>query len=446
MSTLEAALADITDVRTLKGKRTARKGNLKRLSNHLAGLRDTPLERLRTSDLEHKLDSVADNIIAFDLIQDRIDELSSDDSIAIEETDTMDQRRLNTELLDAYQENMDAAKAWMAGDRLQDKVHDLMAMDSLDDQYHKQTYDRVVSDFDTFRQSIKKIPTRTVLCAMKDDLQPVIRDLCTRIHKDLRVAAASGRSPDARSNHGSTPPTHHHHSKLCLELPKFTGDLLQWKDFWNLFNAVIEGEHLSDREKICHLQTAMRSEEAKTVVRHAAVAGSYDVVVAALKKRYDKHRVVHSHHVHALLNRAPVRHNVGDVTKCVQEIELHRSGLADTGGDTLDQFLTAATVLLMDSSCSLHWADYTSHLPDPPNLSTMRDFCEHRLTALQIHPTVKKSDKVDAGSNYHQAKPRDRAAKPSVYHLRETSRDSCPICEEEHSNHLLPGEDVQASG
>ena len=67
-------------------------------------------------------------------------------------------------------------------------------------------------------------------------------------------------------------------------------------------------------------------------------------------------------------------------------------------GDTLDQFLTAATVLLMDSSCSLHWADYTSHLPDPPNLSTMRDFCEHRLTALQIHPTVKKSDKVDAGS------------------------------------------------
>ena len=37
----------------------------------------------------------------------------------------------------------------------------------------------------------------------------------------------------------------------------------------------------------------MKSEDAKTVVRHAAAKGNYDEVVTALKKRYDKTRVVY---------------------------------------------------------------------------------------------------------------------------------------------------------
>ena len=260
-------------------------------------------------------------------------------------------------------------------------------------------------------------------------------DLGERIDNDVRSTDDS-----SASSHESTDPVapapRVHHSKLKLELPKFSGDLLQWKDFWDLFSAVIEMEHLSDREKICHLQTSMHTDEAKSVVRHTASKGSYDEVVQALKKHYDKHRIVYMHHVAALNTRAPVRHSADDLVCCMQEIDLHHSGLSSTGGDTLSQYLAASTVLLMDSTCASHWSDYTSKTESPPGLDTLREFCEHRLTALQSNPNVQKPHKPPAVSNQQQSSKLKERPKSTIYHVRGSRdgfRDTCPICEEEHS-------------
>ncbi len=76
MATLEEVLADITDTRSLRSKRGARKGNLKRLSNYFNSAEDIPLERQRLSDLEKRLNAVAENILAYDLIQNRLEEVA----------------------------------------------------------------------------------------------------------------------------------------------------------------------------------------------------------------------------------------------------------------------------------------------------------------------------------------------------------------------------------
>ena len=106
------------------------------------------------------------------------------------------------------------------------------------------------------------------------------------------------------------------------------------------------------------------------MVRHAATEGSYNDVVTALKKRYDKSRVVYMHHVSALTSRAPIRSTCEDVVRAFQELKLHHSSLKVHGGDMLGQYLSASMVLLMDPTCATHWADNTSSHGEPPDNSS----------------------------------------------------------------------------
>ncbi len=92
-------------------------------------------------------------------------------------------------------------------------------------------------------------------------------------------------------------------SSLRLSLPTFSGDILDWKDFWRVFSSIINKESsLTDAEKICHLTAAMQSKESKELVQRAA--GSTDDVMQELVKSYDKCKVVYLHHVCSILGKS----------------------------------------------------------------------------------------------------------------------------------------------
>ena len=276
---------------------------MKRQRNHLRVIKDVPLDRQRIADLERHLSIVVEHASAYDLIQDRLEQLESEETTLNE---VMDQRSGNNELLEAYESLVEATAAWSTGNHIQDQLKDLQKVDDLNGKYDRQAYEKVVGDFQSFHQEIKKLAPYPQLSELKDDLEPMVHDLSRRINKSLVITIDTDT---ASSHHSDEPvePARSYHSKLKLQLPTFSGDLLQWKDFWDLFGAVIESERLTDREKICHIQSAMKSEDAKTVVRHAAAGGSYDDIVSALKTRYDKSRVVYMHHVSAFTSRAPIR-------------------------------------------------------------------------------------------------------------------------------------------
>ena len=123
----------------------------------------------------------------------------------------------------------------------------------------------------------------------------------------------------------------------------------------------------------------MKTEEAKSVVRHAASGGRYDDVVDALRLRYDKNRVAYMHHVSTLQNKGTIHCKYEDLVKGKQELALHRDGLIINRGETLDQFLVTSTVLLMDATCA-------GSCKDPPGMDMLNDFFEHHLTILQANP------------------------------------------------------------
>ena len=436
MSTFEDTLAGINDPKTLRHKRAARKGNLTRLSNHLLSLRDVSLDQLLPSELITKTASVADNITAYDHIQDRLEAVATPDDVASEEADILEQRRLNGELLDNYNVLSDVASAWATGDRLLDVAQDLTQIKDIAGTYARKSYEQLMSDFKEYRHTIKRHKSYKELHVMKDKLEPAIRDLSERIDKELNDAASISASSLSPHHDSSVSASRPFHSKLRLQLPHFSGDLLKWRDFWSLFSAVIEGEKLTDQEKICHLQAAMKTEEAQAVVRHASSKGSYDDAVTALRKRYDKTRVVYAHHVNALTSRSPIKSTCEDLVRALQELDLHYGGLATHLGDTLSQFITAATVQLMDTSCATHWADYTSTKEEPPDMDTLRAYFEHRIATLQANPHLRMKP-VQPPSQTSRIKDKPRTV---VHQIRETSSSDphCPACGDSHNIYQCP--------
>ena len=92
------------------------------------------------------------------------------------------------------------------------------------------------------------------------------------------------------------------HSNLKLNLPKFSGQLTEWKTFWSLFSSRMEREtHLSESERITCLLEAMTTAEGKDVVQQA-MGGSYDEVVTLLLERFDQPKIVYRHHLQSLLD------------------------------------------------------------------------------------------------------------------------------------------------
>lgn len=91
----EEDLSLITDVRYLRSKRSARKGNVTRAGNYLDTLTHTPLKDLDIDDLERRLETVQENIDIFESIQDRIEELEDEDSLEAEQVMLDDQRTGN---------------------------------------------------------------------------------------------------------------------------------------------------------------------------------------------------------------------------------------------------------------------------------------------------------------------------------------------------------------
>lgn len=99
MASLEELLMNIHDVKTLKAKRTAaRKGSIKRLEKHLDTLADVTLAHLPLTNTERKMAVLQENILAYDLIQERMSQVCTDKQLEAEEADEMRQRSHNMKL------------------------------------------------------------------------------------------------------------------------------------------------------------------------------------------------------------------------------------------------------------------------------------------------------------------------------------------------------------
>ena len=165
----------------------------------------------------------------------------------------MKQRSHHAELQEAYQILVDACQAWHHGYQIQETIRELFDNEDVIGTYARKAYEQVAADLKEYRRTIMKMPPDEELNRLRDELNPAFRELTTNMDKELRLATTPDIS--ASSHHSSASPVAARPppSKLKLELPRFSGDILQWKDFWHVFSSIMEKETtLSDADMPPH--------------------------------------------------------------------------------------------------------------------------------------------------------------------------------------------------
>ncbi len=132
----------------------------------------------------------------------------------------------------------------------------------------------------------------------------MVRAFDTRM-LDLSASVARASPADVSISSSTTSDHHHHHIKLPkLTVPTFNGDILKWAVFWERFSSIIhDNPKLDNHEKLTYLRQAITDPDVSQLLSTTTIApGQYDELVDTLQKRYDKKRIIHQHHVMALIS------------------------------------------------------------------------------------------------------------------------------------------------
>ena len=256
-----------------------------------------------------------------------------------------------------------------------------------------------------------------------DELWTTFLTLNSRIDEELTNADAS--SCLSVSSTDITPTTTViNTSKLKLSLPTFSGNILQWWDFWSLFSDIIDKEKsLMDSEKICHLLSSMKGSDVQDLAQCvAAHSRGYADLVKALQDCYGQQHTVYQHHVHELLAKRKYDYNQADLQELVDHFKAHQSGFSRNNGSTLDQVMVAIYEEFLGEETLKEWHIYSAKTKEPASAEQFLQFIEERVNAFPMVHAKKPIIKPCA----HRASD----AKAFVMQAKSSSVElSCPACD-----------------
>ncbi|XP_045101470.1 uncharacterized protein LOC123498431 [Portunus trituberculatus] len=87
-----------------------------------------------------------------------------------------------------------------------------------------------------------------------------------------------------------------------IELPKFSGDVLEWQSFWEQFEALVGVTNIPDVSKYGYLQSSLVGEAKRVIQGLTLTAANYHTACSVLKERFGKPERIIFAHIQALLN------------------------------------------------------------------------------------------------------------------------------------------------
>ena len=129
------------------------------------------------------------------------------------------------------------------------------------------------------------------LCCWREFLDEIDQDL-DAAHEYLNKKCNS----EEQSSKGSIHKDSHQSSNLKLpriELPKFSGDVLKFQNFWDQFEAAVhDNDDLPNVQKFTYLRSVLTGNALQTIEGFEVTGANYQPAVECLKHRYGRKRVV----------------------------------------------------------------------------------------------------------------------------------------------------------
>ena len=129
-----------------------------------------------------------------------------------------------------------------------------------------------------------------------------------------------------------------------LDVPKFDGNILNWRSFWDQFSvSVHDRSHLSNSEKLVYLQHALKDGSAKHVIDGLSRSGDYYAEAAeCLQSRFDRPRLIHQTHVKMILDAPSLKDGNGrELRRLHDTVQQHLRALKAMHYEPSGPFMTS---------------------------------------------------------------------------------------------------------
>ena len=187
------------------------------------------------------------------------------------------------------------------------------------------------------------------LFQLQDRLEKQVFDCSVKIKKLLSSPDVSVSSSASIERKGLKLPK--------LDVPKFDGNILNWRSFWEQFCiAVHDCTHLSDSEKLVYLQQSLKGGSAKVVIEGLSRSDeSYSEAVKCLQTRYNRPRLIHQTHVKMILDALQLTEGTGKELRHLHDVvQQHLRALKAMDCEPPGPFVTSILELKLEikTQCS----------------------------------------------------------------------------------------------
>jgi hypothetical protein len=202
-----------------------------------------------------------------------------------------------------------------------------------------------------------------------------------------------------------------------LELPKFSGNVMQWQEFWQKFEVTVDKSDLPAVSKMTYLQSVLQGEAKACVEGLPVTAEHYITACEMLKKRFGRRERIVFSHIQALLNTpAPTgKQTPASLWRLHDDLQKHVKCLeaVEVTGRHYGVVLTPVLLTRLPADIRLEWArEGNGHEDDLEFLmkflsreierrersNTFTEEDEKHMTPWQLHV-------VDPWSPYNQLHP-----------------------------------------
>ena len=264
-----------------------------------------------------------------------------------------------------------------------------------------------------------------------------------RAEKIARAAPA----PQVTIENPAPPPRESHLRLKPTELKSFSGDILEWKGFWEVFQTTVdEKDGVEDVEKLAHLKSYLEGDALLTIASLAVTGPNYAPAKKLLSDRYDDDESIIDAHLTQLNNLQPVR-NINDVQQLRRfqlKVEQHIGALGSlkVAKTSFGVILTPNLLRKIPDQLQRKWFE------DPLNKITSIDlflkFLKENTEALERFSRLKPVDDPAKQGNKNpqqqqqSVKPPPSTAAalttlsepPAARQTRARLPSSCPICDQ----------------
>ncbi|XP_003369727.1 conserved hypothetical protein [Trichinella spiralis] len=233
------------------------------------------------------------------------------------------------------------------------------------------------------------------------------------------------------------------------KLPTFDGDILQFKAFWDQFNAAVHRrEDLEDVTKFVHLRSCLAGAALHAISGVTTAAENYPAVVQLLYDRFYRVSDVLDAHILKIFSvTKEVAKGKEGLLALHDKLNGHLLELRAIGRDldtTVSGFRTALPQLVaqLPKNIQSRWKDQCGKLTEEPTSQTFLNFlAEQARCAVDLVQST-QGERISSPTHKHTLKEnqrkRSRPSRQTIGAFHTSLHPTCPVCQDEHRVTVCP--------